>query len=170
MNKALFLDRDGVINIEINYLHKKEDFIFIDGIFDLCLHYQNLGYLIIVVTNQSGIARKYYTELDFKNLSEWMINEFKKKGVVISKIYHCPHHPTITGSCNCRKPKPQMLMQAKEEFNIDMNNSLIVGDKESDIEVGLNAGLKYTYLYVEDGTVPKSKATKVISKLEKIWK
>jgi len=170
MQKALFLDRDGVINVEIDYLYKKEDFIFIDGILDLCKYYQSLGYAIFVVTNQSGIARGYYSEKDFEVLTSWMINEFKKNGIDIAKVYHCPHHPDITGVCNCRKPKPEMLLRAKEEFNLDMENSIIIGDKERDIEAGLNAGLKKTYLFVPCINNIVSKATKIVTNLNDIWK
>ena len=170
MNKALFLDRDGVINVEIDYLYKKEDFVFIDGILDLCKHYQDLGYMIIVVTNQSGIARGYYTEKDFNELTLWMISEFKKHSINIAKVYHCPHHPDITGPCQCRKPKPKMLFDAQKEFDIDMKNSLMIGDKERDIEAGLNAGISETYLFVNDECHVNTKATKVVNNLYEIWK
>jgi D-glycero-D-manno-heptose 1,7-bisphosphate phosphatase len=178
MNKALFLDRDGVVNVEINYLSKIEDFEFIDGIFSLCMHYQNLGYIIVIVTNQSGIAREYYTEHDFSVLTSWMKKEFKKYAIEIKKVYYCPHHPDISGECSCRKPKPGMLLEAAKEFNIDLKNSIIVGDKESDVEAGLNAGLLETYLFNENFTgtpqevllgYKKSKATKIVSKLEDIY-
>jgi len=170
MNKALFLDRDGVINVEKDYLYKIEDFEFIDGVFELCIHYQELGYLIFVVTNQSGIARGYYNEEDFTKLSVWMSKEFLKHNIKIKKVYHCPHHPDISGDCSCRKPKPGMLLQASKEFNIDLANSLIVGDKERDIEAGLNAGLRESYLFDESKTIISSCATKIVSKLENIWK
>jgi D-glycero-D-manno-heptose 1,7-bisphosphate phosphatase len=168
MNKALFLDRDGVINIEKDYLYKIEEFEFIDGIFNVCKHYQNLGYKIIVVTNQSGIARGLYNEDDFKTVTKWMINEFKKLGIEITHVYHCPHHPDITGSCDCRKPNPGMLLEAARDFDIDLSSSIIIGDKERDIESGLNAGLRETYLYDESNTIGKSKATKIINKLEEV--
>jgi len=144
---ALFLDRDGVINIEKNYLYKIEDFEFIDGIFELCKFFQDKGFLIFVVTNQSGIARGYYSEDDFLKLTAWMEDEFLKHGIKISKTYFCPHHPDITGECECRKPKPGMLLQARDEFNVDLEKSVIVGDKKRDIQAGLNAGLKKTYLF-----------------------
>lgn len=169
MNKALFLDRDGVINTDVNYLHKIEDFEFIEGVFSLCMHYQNLGYIIVVVTNQSGIAREYYTEHDFNVLTSWMRKEFEKYAVEIKKVYFCPHHPDISGECSCRKPKPGMLLEAAKEFNIDLKNSIIVGDKERDIEAGLNAGLLETYLFDEKSTCKKSKATKIVLKLEDIY-
>ena len=170
MKKGLFLDRDGVINVEKEYLYKIEDFEFINGIFDLCQHYQDLGYMIFVVTNQSGIARKYYTEEDFHLLTEWMIQEFKKRDITIEKVYHCPHHPKINKECSCRKPEPGMILQAKEEFNLDLAHSLMIGDKERDIEAAINAGINETYLFDETKRVTESKATKIVYKLNEIWK
>lgn len=169
MNKALFLDRDGVINVEINYLYKIEDFEFIDGIFELCKYYQNLGYMIFVVTNQSGIDRGYYSEYDFQLLTSWMIKEFENNGIEIKKVYFCPHHPDISGTCSCRKPSSGMLLDASKEFDIDLQNSILVGDKEGDIEAAINAGVSETYLFDEKKTIEKSKATKIISKLEDIY-
>lgn len=170
MNKALFLDRDGVINVEVNYLHKIEDFKFIDGIFDLCKYYQDLGYLIIVVTNQSGIAREYYSEDDFQKLTSWMVDEFLKFGITLSHVYYCPHHEAISGECDCRKPEPGMLLMAAKEYDLDLRSSILVGDKERDIEAGLNAGLLETYLFVHNDTIRKTKATKAVKKLDDIWK
>ena len=170
MQKALFLDRDGVINVEKDYLYKIEDFEFIDGIVELCRYYQDNGYKIFVVTNQSGIARGYYSEDDFAKLSKWIIKEFSKYGIDITKTYHCPHHPDINGKCECRKPKPKMLLDAEKEFDLDMKNSIMIGDKERDIEAGLNAGVGKTYLFDESKTIEKSKATKIVSKLEDIYR
>ena len=170
MNKALFLDRDGVVNVEVDYLYKVEDFVFVEGILELCRYYASLDFLIIIVTNQSGIARGYYSEEDFQTLSAWMIDEFKKHSITISKVYHCPHHPDISGACECRKPKPQMLLEAKKEFDIDMKKSLMVGDKERDILAALNAGVEETFLLCESEQKIKSQATKVVKKLEEIWK
>ncbi len=170
MQKALFLDRDGVVNVEKEYLYKIEDFEFIEGIFDLCRHYQSLGYLIFIVTNQSGIARKYYSEEDFSTLTQWMIDAFKKEGVTITKVYHCPHHPKISGACSCRKPEPGMLLQAAKEYNLDLSQSIMIGDKERDVEAGINAGLRENYLFDETGTFTQSKSTKIVKKLDEIWK
>lgn len=169
MNKALFLDRDGVINTEIDYLYKIEDFEFIEGIFDLCKYYADLGFIIVVVTNQSGIARGYYDEKDFNSLTAWMIEEFLKHGIQIKKVYFCPHHPDVSGECGCRKPNPGMLLEACEEFDIDLKNSVLIGDKERDIEAGLNAGLRETYLFDETSTCKKSKAKKIVCKLKDIY-
>jgi D-glycero-D-manno-heptose 1,7-bisphosphate phosphatase len=170
MQKALFLDRDGVVNVEKDYLYKIEDFEFIEGIFDLCRHYASLGYLLFIVTNQSGIARGYYSQEQYNEVTRWMVDAFAKEGVEIAKVYHCPHHPRVTGACSCRKPKSGMLLQAQEEFAIDLEHSIIIGDKERDIEAGLNAGLKETYLFDPDQTVSSSKASKIVSTLDAVWK
>ncbi|MDD5156424.1 D-glycero-beta-D-manno-heptose 1,7-bisphosphate 7-phosphatase [Sulfurimonas sp.] len=169
MNKALFLDRDGVVNIEINYLYKIEDFIFVDGIFELCKHYQELGYALFVVTNQSGIARGYYTDENFNTLTSWMIKEFLKHSIEIKKTYYCPHFPEISGECSCRKPNSGMLLQARNEFDIDLENSILIGDKESDIEAAIGAGLKESYLFDETKKVKFSRATKIVSSLKDIY-
>ncbi len=170
MKKALFLDRDGVINVEKAYLYKVEDFVLIKGIIDLCLHYQSLEFIIIVVTNQSGIARGYYSEEDFVTLSSFMIKEFISYKINISHVYHCPHHESISGKCECRKPSPGMLLQAKKDYDIDLVNSIMIGDKERDIEAGLNAGLVETYLFDESKLINESKATKIVDTLDQIWK
>lgn len=170
MQKALFLDRDGVINVEKDYLYKKEDFEFIEGILELCSHYQSLGYLLIVVTNQSGIARGYYSQEDFFHLTQWMVDQFSQHGITLTKVYHCPHHPEISGMCGCRKPSPGMLLEAQKKFDIDMSHSLMIGDKERDIEAALNAGIAETYLLDESGEIQDSKATRIVSKLDQIWK
>lgn len=146
MNKALFLDRDGVINKEKHYLYKIEDFEFIHGVFSTCKHFQDKGYLIIIITNQSGIARGKYSDKDFHILTSWMIQEFEKENIKISEVYYCPHHPSISGKCECRKPKPKMIQDASKKFNIDLKKSILVGDKNSDIKAGLNAGILNNYL------------------------
>ena len=141
MQKALFLDRDGVINFDKGYVYKIDDFEFIHGIFKVCRHYMSLGFVIVVVTNQAGIARKYYTELDFHKLDLWMVSQFQKHNVDILQTYFCPHHPNFTGMCKCRKPEPGMILTAAKELNIDLSRSVLVGDKNSDIEAGIRAGI-----------------------------
>ena len=136
-DRALFLDRDGVINIDKEYLYKKEDFEFIDGIFELIKIYQDSGYKIIVVTNQSGIGRGYYTQDDYMRLTEYMIDEFKKRDIRIDGVYHCPHTPE--DRCSCRKPRSGMFMAAKRDFKLDMKNSVMIGDKDSDMKAAKNA-------------------------------
>jgi len=138
---CLFLDRDGIINTDIAYAYKPEQIEFVDGIFSLCRFMQRHGFLIIVVTNQSGIARNYYSEAQFQELSEWMKNEFLKRGITINDIKHCPHHPKITGPCSCRKPEPGMLLEAIEQYAIDPELSVMIGDKASDMQAGMRAGI-----------------------------
>lgn len=141
MNKALFLDRDGVINKDIGYAFRSEDIDFVDGIFELCQAAQQQGYVIIIVTNQSGIARGYYSEEDFKELNQWFVEQFAQHDITLSAIYHCPHHPDITGDCGCRKPHPGMLLEAIEKYQIDPNHSMMIGDKSSDMQAAKTANI-----------------------------
>jgi len=155
--KALFLDRDGVINIEKNYLYKISEFEFIDGIFDVCRYFQKLDYFIVVITNQAGIARGLYTEDDFIKLNNWMIGEFKSNNINITKVYYCPHHPEFGVECECRKPRPGMILRAKAEIGIDLQNSILVGDKISDVEAGINAGVGRNYLITTASSIKESR-------------
>lgn len=153
--KALFLDRDGVINEEKNYVHRIEDFAFMDGVFELLSYAQSLNYLLIVITNQAGIARGYYTEKDFHRLNEWMLTQFKVKGIQIERVYFCPYHPThgigeYKKDSDFRKPAPGMILQASRELGVDLTRSVLIGDKESDIEAGLRAGIKKNILLKSD--------------------
>jgi D-glycero-D-manno-heptose 1,7-bisphosphate phosphatase len=141
---TIFLDRDGVINKEVNYLHKIDDFEFIGGIFDACLHFQSLSYKIIIITNQSGISRGYYTESDYQKITQWMLNQFKYKNINILDIFHCPHGPD--SNCDCRKPKPGMFLKAKAKHNTDMKKSWMIGDNERDIIAANSAGIDNTIL------------------------
>lgn len=165
---ALFLDRDGVINVDYDYVHRIDEFDFIDGIFDLCRRYQEKNYSIFVVTNQSGIARGRYSEADFAVLSDWMVAVFKAQGVTITAVYHCPHHPDITGPCDCRKPRPGMLLRAATEHGVDLAASVLIGDKERDVEAGCNAGLRETYLYAPHGADHPTRATGIITTFEEL--
>jgi D-glycero-D-manno-heptose 1,7-bisphosphate phosphatase len=142
--KTIFLDRDGVINKEVNYLHKIEDFEFVEGVFKACQYFQTLGYKIIIITNQSGIARGYYDENEFYKLTKWMLGQFKNNNIDILDIFHCPHGPD--SSCDCRKPMPGMFLSAKNKYNIDMSNSWVIGDKITDIIAANNSGIFNTIL------------------------
>jgi D-glycero-D-manno-heptose 1,7-bisphosphate phosphatase len=141
MNKALFLDRDGVVNIDKGYVYLREQFEFSEGIFEFCRKYKKEGYLILIITNQAGIAKGIYTEDDFIKLTGWMVKQFRNNGIKISKVYHCPHHPDINGFCNCRKPEPGMILQAITDFDLDIKECVLVGDKETDLEAGRRAGI-----------------------------
>jgi len=144
--KALFLDRDGVVNEERHYVFRIEDFVFVDGIFDLCRAAIGKGFDIVIVTNQAGIARGYYDEKDFETLTDWMCRRFAENGVVIRKVYYSPFHPTegkgkYRREAFCRKPNPGMIIAARDEFGFDLSKSVLVGDKTSDIEAGKRAGV-----------------------------
>jgi D-glycero-D-manno-heptose 1,7-bisphosphate phosphatase len=138
--KAIFLDRDGVINIDHGYVHKIEEFEFCDGIFETLLRLQNRGYLLIVVTNQSGIARGYYSEEAYRTITTYMVEKFLEKGIKISAVFHCPHSPDE--GCKCRKPQAGMFKAAQKQFKLDMKHSWMIGDKESDMLAAKKAGIK----------------------------
>lgn len=149
MKKAVFLDRDGVINEDSGYVSKIENFRFLDGVFETLKEFRKLGFLLIIVTNQSGIARGFYTLEDFMILNEFMLNEFAKNAVFIDKVYFCPHG--VEAGCECRKPKPGMILRALREFDIDPQKSFLIGDKPSDIEAAKNANLANAYQIGIDG-------------------
>jgi D-glycero-D-manno-heptose 1,7-bisphosphate phosphatase len=136
-HKALFLDRDGVINQDVAYPYKPEQIVFIDGIFDLCRKALAKGYLLIVVTNQAGVAKGYFNESDVKKLHAWMKDQFLKQTITITAFYYCPYHKNgsvelYRKDSNWRKPKPGMILQAVQDWDIDLASSLMVGDKKSD--------------------------------------
>lgn len=147
---ALFLDRDGVINVNYGYVFKPEKFTWINGIFELVKRANEANMLVFVVTNQSGIGRGYYSEEDFLALNKWMIAEFKNADASIDSVYWCPHHPEdalgdYRVDCNCRKPKTGMIDQAIKEYSIALSNSVLIGDKASDIHTAINAGIGNAY-------------------------
>lgn len=139
---ALFLDRDGVVNVDTGYVHRVEEFRFCDGIFDVCREARRRGAAIVVVTNQAGIARGYYDENRYQALTAWMQARFDAEGASIDAVYHCPHHPLHGGPCTCRKPAPGMLLRAAREHALRLPESLLVGDKESDVQAGRAAGVR----------------------------
>ena len=146
MNKAIFLDRDGTINIEKDYIYKCEDLVFEEGSVEALKTFKNLGYILIVVSNQSGIARGYFTEEDLKAFNNNMNEKLKEKSVEITEFYCCPHHPDGLAEykkvCDCRKPNNKMLEDAIKKYNIDREKSYMIGDKVSDIGAGLKSKLK----------------------------
>jgi len=149
---ALFLDRDGVINVDHAYVHRVEDFQFIDGIFDLVRHARGANCRVFVVTNQAGIARGYYTEDDFHRLSAWMCERFDAERAPIDKVYYCPYHAEhgigrYKVDSPLRKPQPGMILQAASEFGVDLARSVLVGDMDTDIQAGRAAGLAHSLLF-----------------------
>jgi len=163
-DRALFLDRDGVINIDKEYLYKIEDFEFVDGVFDLIKSFQDSGYIPIVVTNQSGISRGYYSQEDYMKLTEFMINQFLKEGIKIEAVYHCPHLPD--DGCRCRKPRSGMFSAAKRSFGLDMKNSIMIGDKDSDMLAALRAKVGRRVLFSKDKE--SKNATEIVASLKQI--
>lgn len=141
---AVFLDRDGTLNIDKGYVHRIEDWEWIPGAIGAIAGFKKAGFLVIVVSNQAGIARGYYHEQDVFNLNVLINRELKEHGTVIDKFYHCPHHPEfgLVRACACRKPLPGMIEKAAQDFDIDLGRSWLVGDKASDVQAGLAAGVK----------------------------
>jgi len=136
-NKFVLLDRDGVINVEKSYLHKIEDFEYEKNVVEGLLRLRDLGYKFAIITNQAGIARGYYTKEDYLKLQNFIEDDLMKKGIKIEKSYFCPHHPNVTGKygieCNCRKPNTGNFELAIKEFDIDVKNSFMIGDKITDL-------------------------------------
>ncbi|TCJ95818.1 D-alpha,beta-D-heptose 1,7-bisphosphate phosphatase [Volucribacter psittacicida] len=164
MNKAVFLDRDGTLNIDYGYVHDIDKFHFIEGCIEALKQLKQAGYLLVLVTNQSGIARGYFSEQQFLQLTEWMDWSLADRGVDLDGIYYCPHHPEGKGEfkqvCDCRKPKAGMLLQAIQELHIDPAQSIMVGDKLIDIMAGKEANIA-TNILVKSGQSVDSDAEKV---------
>lgn len=157
-SRALFLDRDGVVNEEVGYLHRPEDVRWVAGIVPLCLTAQMLEYKLVVVTNQSGIARGLYSETQFQSLMSWMRAELAKDGIMLDGVYHCPYHPErgvgeYKREHEDRKPGPGMLLRAARDLNLDLAQSILVGDRCSDIAAAHAAGLRRAFLM--RGTEPE---------------
>lgn len=155
---AAFIDRDGVINVERDYVHRIEDFELLPGAIPGLRTLQQAGYALVVVTNQAGIARGYYTEADFERLTAHMRHLLEAEGIQLTAVYHCPHHPSaglgeLRVDCDCRKPAPGMLLRASRELDLSLTTSVLVGDKGSDIEAGRRAGLARCVL-VRSGHAP----------------
>jgi D-glycero-D-manno-heptose 1,7-bisphosphate phosphatase len=149
--RALFLDRDGVVNEEVGYLHRVEEVRFVDGIFSLCRTAAGLGYRLIVVTNQAGIARGYYSEPDFEALMEFMRGKLRVEGVELDAVYYCPFHPEhgvgkYRREHEDRKPGTGMLRRGAREFGVELSESILVGDRCSDVGAANAAGLRQAFL------------------------
>ena len=162
-SRAFFFDRDGVINADHGYVFRIGDFHFMEGIFPVLRHLSAKGYLLIVVTNQSGIGRGYYTENDFDTLTAWMNQQLVDEGVELAAVYHCPHSPDA--GCGCRKPEPGMFLLAEKEHNLDLSLSWMMGDKVSDMQAAEAAGIENRVLL---GTMPPSESTHTIGSIDEL--
>lgn len=153
--KAVFLDRDGVINLDRAYVHRWDEFEFVPGAVEAMRRLRQAGYVLIVVTNQSGLARGLYTEAQYQELTRHMRDALAAAGAGVEAVYHCPHHPKgsvpeLAVDCDCRKPEPGMILQAVREHGLSLKDSFMVGDKASDIEAARAAGLGHAYLVQSD--------------------
>lgn len=140
MRKVVFLDRDGTINIDKAYVYKIKDFEFINGVIDSMKKFADMGFEIVIITNQSGIARGFYTEQDLEKLNNWLIKTLDEKGIKILDILYCPHHPKgkiepYNIDCDCRKPNVKLFINAVKKHDIDLDNSYAIGDKMRDLEI-----------------------------------
>lgn len=144
--RALLLDRDGVVNVDHGYVGCRERFAFTDGIFDLARHAVDRGYRVAVVTNQSGIARGYYTEAEFQTLTDWMCGEFAARGAPLAGVFHCPYHrggsvARYARDSFWRKPNPGMILEAARRLDLDLGHSVFLGDQPTDMEAAWAAGV-----------------------------
>ena len=133
MNKVIFLDRDGTINVDYGYVGTVDRFKFIDGVIEALKILYDLGYMLIVVSNQSGVGRGFFSKDDVEKVNQYMLNELKKEGVIISAVYYCPH--IDSDNCECRKPKLKLFYDAINDYDIDINCSYAIGDKERDLAI-----------------------------------
>ena len=143
MSKILFLDRDGVVNMDKNFVSRIEDVVFVEGIFQLCKYFEEQNYQIVIATNQSGIGRGLFSEQDFYAIMSFILEEFKRHSIEVLACFHCPHGPD--DNCTCRKPLPGLFNQALQQFNIGAENCISIGDRERDIEAALAAGISQNY-------------------------
>ncbi|MBX2808105.1 MAG: D-glycero-beta-D-manno-heptose 1,7-bisphosphate 7-phosphatase [Cellvibrionaceae bacterium] len=144
MIKVAFLDRDGVINEDVGYTHQIADFRFCQGVQQALRLLQQQGYTLMIVTNQSGIGRGYYTEAQYQKLTQWYCQQLAQVNITISDVFHCPHTPEE--QCDCRKPAPGLFHQALQKYAIDLSASLMVGDRQSDMQAAQAAGIERCYL------------------------
>lgn len=156
LRHAAFLDRDGVINVDRGYVYRSEDFEFVGGVFEGAAALQELGFALVVVTNQSGIGRGLFSEDDFLALNRWMLREFEQRSVRIDGVFYCPHHPRdavgrYRRDCDCRKPAPGMLLRAARDLGLDLTRSAMFGDRASDLQAAAATGVPLRYLLGTDG-------------------
>jgi len=149
---AIFIDRDGVLNEDLAYVFKPEDINWTPGVFEFCKSALLSGYCLVVITNQSGIARGYYSETEFLDLTRWFHNAFAQRSAPLTSTWYCPHHPEFGATdggteCSCRKPKPGLILAASEFYDFDLTRSIMIGDRQRDIEAGIAAGITKCFQY-----------------------
>ena len=149
LRRAVFLDRDGTLNKDVGYVHRKEDWQWLPGVAEALKRLRAVGYVLVVVSNQSGIARGMYDREALRLLEEWVNAELSAKNAAIDAWYYCPHLPEITGPCECRKPEPGLLLQAARDLDLDLANSWMIGDRVRDVQAGLAAGCQSILLHPE---------------------
>lgn len=154
--RAAFLDRDGVINVDLGYVVRQEDFHFVPGALEAARTLAERGFALVVITNQSGIARGMYSTEDFDTLTRWMRERFAEAGAPLAGVYFCPHHPTegrgrYRVNCTCRKPAPGLLLAAAHELGLDLARSVLFGDRRSDLQAAHAAGVPQRILLGTDG-------------------
>ncbi|MBQ3675795.1 MAG: HAD family hydrolase [Bacteroidales bacterium] len=156
--KAIFLDRDGVINDgSLYYTYRISDFKFNDGLFEGLRMLRDAGFIFVVITNQAGVAKGLYSERDVEALHQYMCDELRKQGIEIAGVYYCPHYPEISGPCECRKPGTLLIERAIKEFNIDRTQSFLIGDGSRDIEAAERAGITGIKINKNESIVPYCK-------------
>ena len=159
--RAVFLDRDGTLNRDTGYVHSKQNWQWLPGVVETLKRFHAVGYLLVVVSNQSGLARGMFGEQDLRTLEAWINEDLAASNAVIDAWYYCPHLPEITGPCDCRKPQPGLILRAAAEMNIDLARSWMIGDRVRDVRAGLAAGCRSILLhpagggYEDDEDVPE---------------
>ena len=169
LRRAVFLDRDGTLNKDVGYVHRKEDWQWLPGVAEALKRLRAVGYVLVVVSNQSGIARGMYDREALRQLEEWVNAELAAKNAAIDAWYYCPHLPEITGPCECRKPEPGLLLQAARDLELDLANSWMIGDRVRDVQAGIAAGCSSVLLRPPVGAyesdVPVPEGVKVVPHL-----